>query len=97
MKKRLTIEKEKIKNFDWVSLVAVKRGTNCKTYNKDEGYVPSLTYLFYNLMKFSKPAVVTSHLPSAAVLSVPKGRLRSDTGSHTNISPSKMILRKKGK
>ena len=97
MKKRLAIEKEKIKNFDWVSfLIAEKRGANRRTYNKDEGYVLFLTYLFYNMVKFSKPAVVTSHLPSAAVLSVPKGRLRSDTGSHTNISPSKMILRKKG-
>lgn len=49
MKKRLAIEKEKIKNFDWVSLVAVKRGANRRTYNKGEGYVLSLTYLFYNL------------------------------------------------
>lgn len=30
--------------------------------------------------------------PRAAVLRVPKGRLRSDIGSQTSISPSKMIL-----
>ena len=94
MKKRLAIEKEKIKNFDWVFLVDVKKRANHGTYNKDEGYVLSLTCLFHNMVKFSKSAVVT-YLPSAAVLSVPKGRLRSDTGSHTNISPSKMILIKK--
>lgn len=92
MKKRLAIEKQKIKNFDWVSLAAVMRGVVHRTHNKDEGYVLSLTYLIYNLMKFSKQVVVISHVPNAAVLSVPKGRLRSDTGSHTNISPSKMML-----
>ena len=96
MKKRLAIEKKEIKDFDWFSLIAVNKGANRRTYNKDEGYALSLTYLFYNKVKFSKPTVVTSHLPIAADLSVPKGRLRSDTGSHTNISPSKMILRKKG-
>lgn len=31
-------------------------------------------------------------VPRAAVFKVPKGRFRSDTGSHTNISPSNMIL-----
>jgi hypothetical protein len=30
--------------------------------------------------------------PKAAVFRVPKGRLRSETGSQTNISPSKMML-----
>jgi len=33
-------------------------------------------------------------LPKAAVFNVPNGRLRSDTGSHTSISPSKMILKR---
>ena len=31
-------------------------------------------------------------VPSAAVFKVPNGRLRSEIGSHTNISPSNMIL-----
>jgi hypothetical protein len=35
--------------------------------------------------------------PSAAVLSVPKGKFRSETGSHTSISPSRMMLKPSNK
>lgn len=90
------LRKRRSKTLTGFLLVAVKRGANRRTYNKDEDYALSLTYLFYNMVKCLKSTLVISHLPSAADLSVPNGRLRSDTGSHTNISPSKMILRKKG-
>ena len=32
------------------------------------------------------------YIPIAAVFNVPNGRLRSDIGSHTSISPSRMML-----
>ena len=47
-------------------------------------------------MMFSGRRVIYGQydLPKAAVFNVPNGRLRSDTGSHTSISPSKIILKK---
>ena len=35
----------------------------------------------------------TSNLPRAAVFKVPNGKSRSETGSQTNISPSRMMLK----
>lgn len=58
----------------------------------DEGCALSLTCLRYGQFTGNARRAVNA-LPRAAVLSVPNGKLRSETGSQTSISPSRMILR----
>ncbi len=56
------------------------------------GYVLSWIYLGYGQFQCLSIYIYRSNIPKAAVFRVPKGRLRSDTGSQTSISPSKMML-----
>lgn len=56
-----------------------------------EGYVLSLIYLGF-LSASSHTEISHPYLPKAAVFKVPNGRFRSETGSHTSISPSKIML-----
>ncbi len=91
MDERLSIQVQKVKHFDYAMSVGVTR-VGRKVLTARSRVVFLLRTVCRQLSRERQHEEL--EVPRAAVLSVPKGKFLSETGSQTSISPSRIMLQK---